>query len=325
MPATGPKWLVGAGFDRALIEEGWFAPDGPPRALLGASAGSWRALAFASRDPGRAHAALVEAYCRQRFTRDDRPPAVSDAYRRLIAEVYTDEDLTHAVAHPSLDLAITTVRARLPFVGNVSLLRAVLGSLAVLNAASSRSLSLAFDRVVFHARAGARDAHPLLAGLVATRCPLTERNARAAALASGTVPFYMEPVAIPDAPTGPYLDGGLSDYHVSQRLVARSGVVLLFLHQRKVLSGWLDKLLPWRAAEPSLLDDVLLVYPDPSFVRSLPGGEVPTREDFHRMMSNPDDRTARWLAAADASRALGDEFLEDLGRGSLAERVESLA
>lgn len=325
LPATGPKWLVGAGFDRALIDGGWFTKRSTPLALLGASAGSWRALAFASRDPSRAHAALIDAYCAQRFTRQDSPEAISRAYRALLDRVFSEDDIAHAIGHSQIDLAITAVRARGPFIRSSAGLRAILGATAVLNAGSTRALSLFFDRVVFHARAGREDAHPIFERIHGVRHALTSTNARLAALASGSVPFYMQPVAIPDAPNGLYLDGGLSDYHLSQRLEAANGVVLLFLHQRRIVSAWLDKILPWRSAEASLLTDVLLVYPDPSFVRELPGGTIPTREDFHRMMASPEDRIARWHAAVDRSRALGEAFLEDVAKGAIGAKIEALA
>jgi hypothetical protein len=61
LPATGPRWLVCTGFDRALLSHGWLTQPEHHVLLLGASAGAWRALALASRDPARTYAALIDA------------------------------------------------------------------------------------------------------------------------------------------------------------------------------------------------------------------------------------------------------------------------
>ena len=59
-PASGPKWLVLAGLDRALMGSGFAAKAAKAAGVLlaGSSAGAWRALALASRDPLKTHADL---------------------------------------------------------------------------------------------------------------------------------------------------------------------------------------------------------------------------------------------------------------------------
>src|SRR5512147_1842114 len=66
-PASGPRWLVLTGIDRALIDGGFAAPPpaGQRRLLVGSSAGAWRMLAHAARDPHAAHDRLVSGYIRQ--------------------------------------------------------------------------------------------------------------------------------------------------------------------------------------------------------------------------------------------------------------------
>jgi hypothetical protein len=201
---------------------------------------------------------------------------------------------------------------------------ATLGLAAALNLASSRTQSLFFERVLF-CPAAARQR--LLHGLLARRCSLDRSNARDVALASGTVPLYMAAVRdIAGAPPGSYIDGGLSDYHLNLPLdTGGEGVVLMFLHQQRIVPNWFDRYAPWRRPARAHLRDLLLIYPDPEFVARLPGGRVPTREDFRQLVDQPDMRIARWRSAAAESDRLGERFLEDLARGRLASKLRALA
>ena len=326
LPATGPRWLLSSGFDRALLEQGWLSRENHHVLLLGASAGAWRALALASRDPARTYAALIEGYCTKHFTFDDDPRTISQSYADLLSKVFSRADVEHALSHPTLDLAIIAARTRgLDRVAARWMEHLVLGSAALLNFASTRAAQLLFERTVFHARAGRATAHPIAASLRGTRYALTADNFHAAALASGTVPLYMQPVTgIANATPGAYLDGGLCDYHLNQTLELQQGVALLFLHQANVIPAWLDQFVPWRKAEPGMFSNVVLAYPSPEFVRTLPGGVVPSRGDFKTFMNDPQARFARWRGAVSMSSALGEAFLEDVASGALGRRVEQI-
>ncbi|HKU38142.1 MAG TPA: hypothetical protein VJR89_08345 [Polyangiales bacterium] len=318
LPATGPRWILASGFDRALIEAGFFAQHARPEherlLLLGASAGAWRALALAARDPLRAHQALLEGYCEQRFRRGDTPGHISAAYRRLLDQVVD----AHALGHPALDLALTVVRARAWRAGAGRLrMLASMGAAAALNLVRGDATQWFFERVVFHT---ARE-HPILSALRGRRVALSAENLLGAALASGTVPVYMDPVCdLPGAGAGGYLDGGLADYHVNQPLRCEDGVIVMFSHQARVVPGWFDKGLGWRES-PERCADLLVVYPSRRFIESLPGGRVPTRDDFWEFEQKPEERIRRWREVAERSRELGAEFLDDLRSGGVAERA----
>jgi len=327
-PAAGPKWLAVAGLDRALITGGYLRGRAAPLLLLGASAGAWRCVALAARDPQAAHERLAATYCAQRFVRADRPAAISAAYARLLEHVVDDADVAHALAHPELDLAILVARGRLGTASNAFALQAAaLGLAAALNAISADSGRLFFTRTLFASAHAERAAHPLLGGLAAERVALSRENLRGALLASGTVPFYMAAVReLAGAAPGAYLDGGLTDYHVNQPLdLEGQGVALLFLHQARIVPNWFDKSLPWRAPSAQRLRDVLLVHPDPRWVASLPGGAVPTREDFQRFEREPELRIERWLAAVKRSQELGEQLLHDVASGEIAAKVSGFA
>lgn len=328
LPAIGPKWLVLYGIDSALVRAGFLGAAARKQRLLlfGASAGAWRGLAYASRDPARALDALRDAYCEQHFTAEDSPEVISGAYRRLLNSVLTPADLAHVAAHPELDLAIAAVRARglLATARARNVQAASLTAAALLNVLGPHTQKLFFDRVVFSTSQPAERRHPLLHATPGELLSLTAENMLEAALASGTVPLYMQSVSnIPSAPLGMYMDGGFSDYHLNRQCSCGS-ITLLFLHQRRIVPTWTDKFLPWRKLERSWLDNVLLVHPSPEFVRALPGSKVPTRQDFKTHLHEPAVRKERWHEVAERSRALGELLLRDLESGAIAHKVQPL-
>ena len=349
-PASGPKWLVLAGLDRALLDSGLLQPcprSGRRTLLAGSSAGAWRMLAFACRDPQRAHRRLLERYVEQVFSPRDTPRTVSLAYRALLAELLTDD--AHILDHPRFDLAIHTARARLG-ASRAALIASILAAASVgLCAGAARSLSrratgswhgrdgprgsaaggssrgasgLLFERVLFHSRP-ARFRQPFDGRLVT----LDRHNLLAAARASGSVPIYLEAIRdIPGAPPGGYVDGGLTDYHLNQTYAeADSGIVLLPHFRQRIVPCWLDRWRPAPSPSTATTSDLLQLYPSPELESRLAGGQLPDRGDFKRFMANPGERIRRWRAAVTASEALGEQFLADLESGRLPDRVRPIA
>jgi hypothetical protein len=193
---------------------------------------------------------------------------------------------------------------------------------ASLNLIRSDATQWFFERVVFHTARAGETLHPMLATFRGRRVPLSAENLRAAALASGTVPVYMAPVLdLPGAGVGGYLDGGLADYHVNQQLRCHDGVIAMFSHQARVVPGWFDKSLGWRESAQTC-SDLLVVYPSAEFIASLPGGRVPTRDDFFEFERAPEQRMERWRQVAVRSRELGAAFLDDLQTGRIAEQAQ---
>jgi hypothetical protein len=323
-PATGPKWLVAVGFDRALLREGVLGR-GESVLLAGASAGAWRALAFASPDALAAHERLFEQYVEMVFTTQDSPERISAAYRELLQRVVPSAHIAHALAHPNFRLALHAVRVK-GWTGSSrgTVQKAALGAAAVGHALLQASAGLFFEPTLFASEATPRawlDRHALPAAL-------TAENLHEVALASGSVPIYMEPIAIGrDDEAGVrrlYLDGGLSDYHLRRRLGDAQQLALLFSHQRRIVPTWFDKYLPWRMPSHEATNNLLLVYPTEEFFALLPDGQVPSRDDFMRFVARPRERIQRWRAAAALSERLGDQFLEDLAHDRIARWVQPL-
>jgi hypothetical protein len=195
-------------------------------------------------------------------------------------------------------------------------LAASLAALAAGNLVSRRSLALQMRRCIVHSGDDAPFRH--LTEFATTHLRLTHANARAALLASGSIPLLMDGVRIPGAP-GVYWDGGILDYHLDLDFGAGEGLVLYPHFYSHVVPGWFDKSLPWRRARGDNFRRALLIAASDDFVASLPGGTIPDRRDFHAFADG--ERTARWQAVVDASQRLGDELRELVVTGRVADVV----
>lgn len=176
--------------------------------------------------------------------------------------------------------------------------------------------------------------------------PLSLANFQSALQASCSIPFVLKAVHnIPGAPPGAYWDGGITDYHLhlnypgarknAMNLIAidpeftraggqndHKGLVLYPHFQKAVVPGWLDKSLKWRHHATHHLDTMVLLAPNPEWVKALPNGKLPDRTDFTRYGNDLAARVKVWNAACSASVQLADEFAQWLEKPDLA-RVRS--
>jgi hypothetical protein len=110
---------------------------------------------------------------------------------------------------------------------------------------------------------------------------LSEGNFMPALQASCSIPFALKAVQdIPGAPSGAYWDGGITDYHLHLNWTAPATgsdrAIVLYPHfQQSVVPGWLDKALKWRHGATSFLDSMVLLAPNPQWIKTLPGGKLP--------------------------------------------------
>ena len=150
------------------------------------------------------------------------------------------------------------------------------------------------ERVVFSSASGQTPAAlPFGTGDYRTRqVALSEANFNAALQASCSIPFVLRAIHdIPGAPRGAYWDGGITDYH---------------LHR----------------ATP-FLDSMVVLAPNPEWVRTLPNGKLPDRTDFTRYGPDLQGRMTAWNSAVSASAQLVDEFAQWLERPDM-DRVAPL-
>ncbi len=331
--AGGPKGLVLGPLDRYVFGH-WLAGDGPTVHLVGASIGAWRMATGALADPVAGFRRLEHDYLHQHYEPEPgraMPSAaqVSRVFGRALRDFF-DGQIEQVLAHPRLRLHIVTSRGR-HLLGREGRLRTPLGYLgaALSNALSRRTLGAWLERVVFSAPGAPLpvDLRDLRHRIVA----LSADNFRPALLASCSIPFVLEAVHdIPGAPRGAYWDGGITDYHLhwDYRSVGAAhgdgaGLVLYPHFQQQVVPGWLDKALPRRHRATPFLDNVLVLAPDPDWVRTLPNGKLPDRGDFKRYGGQLAERVAVWSRAVAESERLADAFAELLACGR-ALRVEPL-
>ncbi|ATH81903.1 patatin-like phospholipase family protein [Pseudomonas sp. KHPS1] len=320
--AGGPKGIGIQGLDLALFGD-WLARAPRERALIGASIGSWRFASACLPDPAAGIRRLGELYTAQRFAKGVSMADVSGSCRQMLHELLADQDAS-IVANPHYRLHIVVVKShgllQHDHRGKLSLgLSSVIGN----NLLARQRLGRHFDRVILH---DARQVPPLaqLSDFRSHFHALTAQNLRQALLASGSIPMVMEAIReIPGLEPGAYRDGGLLDYHLD--LPYHGEDIVLYPHfTDRVIPGWFDKGMPWRRGDRNRLQDVLLLAPSRDYLARLPHGKLPDRTDFKRYLGNDTGREQYWRKAMAESVRLGDEFLELVESGRLAERLQPL-
>ncbi len=319
------KWLVLHGLESALFGR-WFVGRKKPLHLFGTSIGSWKSAAAAQADPMAGFDRLAHAYIHQYYKGKATPRQVANEADRIMDACLTPGMAEEILAHPYCRLHLSAVRCRRPLSSDHPLAMAAGLMVAWGTNRISRDLfrrqcrpTLFYDPrdVPFSSNNG-----EFPGGAV----PLTGENLRQALLASGSIPYVMEGIRkIPGAPGGVYRDGGLFHYHPAfDFLKGEDGIVLYPHFHSTVTLGWFDKNRPERIADGSLLSDVLLLAPSPSFVADLPLGRIPDRRDFERLAGRDGERVAFWEKSVAMGRRLGDQFLETVASGRIQEIVRRI-
>ena len=324
--AGGPKWLILGHLDRFLFTR-FFRDRREPLFLMGASSGAWRYAAAAQADPVAAIGRFQEAYIGQSYRRKPTPAQVTQEAAKILKHLLKGGGASEILSHPFLRLNFMTVRCRgLTRSESKPLLLTGLGLAVLGNFIHRRLLGFLFERGLFF---DPRNPPPFSAmtGLPISRIPLTTANLEQGLLASGTIPWVMSGVkGIAGAPAGVYRDGGVTDYQMDIPFLNQSEGIVLYPHySSSIIPGWFDKMVPWRKPNPSNMQHVLLVAPSPSFVKSLPGGKIPDRNDFYVYKRRDHERLAAWNRAADLGRQLADAFAEAVESGSIRAAVQPLS
>lgn len=325
--AGGPKGLVLGPIDRFLFDE-WLPQATQPVDLVGASVGAWRLASACLSDPKTAFERFERQYIHLHFEApagQKRMSAqqVSAKFRKELRDFY-DGRTREVLAHPRYRLHVITARGR-HILGREGRARTPAGYLGafIANTVHRKGLGAWLERVVFSSPGAAL---PFGTQDLRTRqVALAEANFELALQASGSVPFMLEAVHdIPGAPPGAYWDGGITDYHLHLNYGNPDGVVLYPHFQRAVVPGWLDKGLKWRHKATRFLERTVVLAPDPEWVRKLPDGKLPDRNDFLRYGNDAPARIKAWSTAAQEARRLADELADWLHRGSPVADVQPL-
>ena len=302
----GPKWLILSELDKVLGEALFLGRD-EPITLLGSSIGTWRHACLSVNDPRTAVSRLQQAYLYQEYScARPSPIEVSEVAERMLREALGPEGARQIAAHPTLQNAIVTARAKGVARGeNGWKLGIGMATATLSNAVSRRGLGLLFDRVAFcH---GELSSLPFADGFNTQLTPIDELNLIPALKASGAIPFLMRcELTIPGASGGPFWDGGIIDYHFTLKANQTPGLVLYPHFRDRLTPGWFDKMLRWRTPQRSVIDQLVLMCPSDAFLAQLPHGKIPDRGDF-RLMS-PAERIAYWETCVRESERLAEAF-----------------
>lgn len=324
--AGGPKWLVLNAMDR-LIFGRWLAGGPNPVHLIGASIGAWRFAAAAQSDPEWAIGRFEHAYIHQHYDSKPSPEAVSAESVRVLDHYLDETGVRDILSHSGFRLNIIAVRCRNRLTSSRRRVPQGLGLAlaAAANGVSRKLLGWFFERTVFHSPEQGPPLFPKNTFSL-RQTPLSEANFRKALLASGSIPLVMSGVEnIPGAAPGVFRDGGVLDYHMDLPFAVGQEELVLFPHYMpRVIPGWMDKRLKWRKPRPDHMDRVLLVAPSEGFVRRLPLGKIPDRNDFYRFKGRDGDRIAYWQAVVEKGRLLADAFHEAVESGTIRESVRRL-
>ena len=341
--AGGPKGLILGPLDRFIFGQ-WLPGASQPVDLVGASIGAWRMATACLRDPVAGLQQFEIGYIHGDMTAPPGrklplPAQVSATFAHNLRSMFEGQ-VADILAHPRYRLHVLASRGRhvLAREGRWRTPAGYLGA-ALANVASRRALGAWIERVVFSRDGGQGQPAPLPFGTRDFRTRhllLTPGNFYPALQASGSIPFVLQAVHdIPGAPRGAYWDGGITDYHLHLDYGAsesgaagayparaeglfdaenpgRPGIVLYPHFQRAVVPGWLDKALKWRHAATPALDRMLVLAPNPAWVRTLPGGKLPDRTDFQKL--GHAERVQAWTHSVAAARQLADEFAAWLRR-----------
>src|SRR3990167_29901 len=339
--AGGPKGLILGPLDRFIFGD-WLTRSQQPVDLVGASIGAWRMASACLNDPAAAFARLEHDYIHQHYElapgqKRVRAEQVRETFGQSLQAFYGGR-VPEVLQHPRYRLHIVTSRGR-HLLHTEHSLRTPLGYLGAFltNTVHRRAMGAWLERVVFsspHAASGGLCAPlPFATGDYRTRqVALSETNFKPALQASCSIPFVLKAIHnIPGAPQGAYWDGGITDYHLhlnypgardaiktgatrTESTGARGkfnakGLVLYPHFQKSVVPGWLDKGLKWRHGSTAFLDTMVLLAPNPEWVKTLPNSKLPDRTDFTHYGNDLAGRVKAWTAATRASQQMVDEFI----------------
>lgn len=309
--AGGPKGLVLNPLDRHLFTH-WLPRSTQTVHLMGASIGAWRMASACRADSDAALRRLAEDYVMQSYEHapGQAPKAshVSARFGAKLVEHFGGAE-PEVLAHPRYRLHVFTSHGR-HLLARQGRWRTPLGYAGAFvgNALHRRALGGWLERVVF---GDPRDGFPLPMGDLRSRfVPLTAANLQPAILASCSIPFWLDAVHdIPGGPPGAYWDGGITDYHLHLPYGSLPQGLVLYPHfQPQVVPGWLDKAFRRRHRATAMLDNLVLLSPHPDWVRTLPGGKLPDRNDFKTHGDDEAGRQRLWRQAIAESERLAEAF-----------------
>ncbi len=310
--AGGPKGLILQGIDHFLFGD-WLHQVKPAHGLqlMGASIGAWRMAAACASNPVESLKRLADEYCEeQRYPKNVTPDQITAVCDKMIKTV-VGHDAQAMSTHPDRQLLVWVNKGRPVLTAHQG--RAKLSGFAaatLANFVDRNWLRGYLERWVFHSTNAQMDWLTQPFDKIESHFrTLSDENITPALLASGSIPFVLNPVKqIPGAPPGSYWDGGLTDYHLALPYHRKQGIVLYPHFADRITPGWLDKFNRRRKAPTQWFDNVVMVAPSESFYQRLPGGKIPDRSDFKRYGINHTLRIRHWREAIAESHRVAEQL-----------------
>jgi hypothetical protein len=321
--AGGPKWLVLYGMDKAITS--WLPVKRKNLLYLtGSSIGAWRFAAYASRNNKKSLERFRETYLGQKYS--ERPDAdeVSNETERIMNVYLNEKAAEEILSHPYIRLNFFAVKCfNLLKSSNKVALSSGLAAVTVMNFFSRKNIKYFFNRALFY---DPRNKPPYfdMNDFPIQRIPLTKKNLKPALMASGSIPLVMKGIEnITGAEKGVYRDGGLIDYHLDIPHTGDDNGLVLFPHYTSdIIPGWFDKMISFRKPSAENFKNVLFIAPSAEFIKKLPFGKIPDRNDFINFKGRDSDRINYWSSASEAGISLGEEFIESIESGKIKKLVK---
>ena len=327
--AGGPKGLVLGPLDRFLFGD-WLPQSQHEIHLVGASIGAWRMATACLNNPKEAFAVLSRDYIAQHYELkpgEKRPSArlVSTQFAQNLQNFYGGR-VQEVLNHPRYRLHVVTSRGR-GLLAREGKWRTPLGygGAFLSNVLSRKAMGRWLERTVFSSHQAVLPFG--VADYKTRQIDLDTGNFMQAIQASCSIPFVLQAVHdIPGAPKGAYWDGGITDYHLhleylldktaiksvtntSNKTLENRPKIILYPHfQRNIVPGWLDKSLKWRHKTTRYLDNMLVLAPNPDWIKTLPNAKLPDRNDFVAYGNDLAGRVKAWNTAVQMSEQLASEF-----------------
>ncbi|MBW2940560.1 hypothetical protein [Zhongshania aquimaris] len=317
------KWLAIYGLDRAIFSE-WLTDVDHPIDVFGTSIGAFKLAAACRRDAAAALDNLATAYIEQSYPHGITADYIDQETKKILDLVLGGGGSEEILSHPQFRYHCGTVLARgLLGRDTVSSQKIAMVKAFLLSGLGRNANIGAMERVIF-SDVRANGAVRASDRYVTHYAPLSPQNLHRAVQASGSIPVIMAGVSdIAGGPLGTHRDGGLLDYHPLPGSLWQGGGIVLYPHfYTEAIAGWFDKYFSWRKTPASQLDKAVLLAPSEEFIASTDLGRIPDRRDFLRMQHDDAKRKRLWQDSATRSLELGEEFLQLVQSGDIAQRVE---
>ena len=327
------KWLAIAGLDHKVFSQFMTRrTDKTPVDLFGTSVGAFKLSGAARKDADATIKVMADAYIAQSYegaidfsSIDKQTDIVFEKFMGHGHDGNISKGIAEVFANKTYRLHIGTVRCH----GGLNAKRRrqllALARAGLLATFTDRHLAGLAERTIFSDPRSdiqfmARDGFPV------RHAKLTPDNFTKALRASGAIPVYMQPVQLQEDPAHIYHDGGMLDYHpVPHSFWPQTDGLVLYPHFYDHFKlRWFDKFYPWRKVAADKLDNVVMLAPSRDWVKALPDGKIPSRQDFPKYRKNEAERFEKWHEVVRRSHVLGETFIDACERGTISDMVVPL-